>query len=121
MEETIRTLQDQVNAALLASDWQTLTTLVAPHAHIIGPRGYSISRDEWIDVHQSGDYQQGKLDVSQTEISVYDRAGIRVDVVDSACTYKGEQITGRFRVLQAWATHNDHWQLAAVQYTALAP
>jgi Domain of unknown function (DUF4440) len=119
MEETIRSLQDQVNAALLASDWQRLTDLVAPQAHIIGPRGYSIDRDEWIGVHQSGEFEQGKLEVSQSEIAAYDRAGIRVDVVDSACTYKGEVITGRFRVLQVWATVDERWQLVALQYTSL--
>jgi hypothetical protein len=32
METTIRALQDQVNAALLGSDWQALDRLIAPNA-----------------------------------------------------------------------------------------
>ena len=119
MESTVASLQDKVNAALLGSDWEALNDLVAPDARVIGPRGFIIGRDEWIGVHQSNDYQQIKLETSETEVSAYDGAGIRFDVVDSECTYHGETITGRFRVMQVWVTDRERWQLAAVQYTAL--
>jgi len=119
MEETIRTLQERVNTALLESDWETLNDLVTPDARIIGPRGFIISRDEWIGVHQGSDYQQVKLEASDTEVHTYDSAGIRFDVVDSECSYKGETIAGHFRVTQVWATDRGRWQLAAVQYTSL--
>jgi hypothetical protein len=119
MEETIRTLQDRVNAALLASDWATLNDLVAPDARIIGPKGFTISRDEWIGAHQETGYQQVRLDVTDTEVHAYDHAGVRIDAVESECAYHGETITGRFRVTQAWMTDHGRWQLAALQYTSL--
>jgi Domain of unknown function (DUF4440) len=118
-EATIRDLQDRVNAALLASDWATLDELVAPDARIIGPRGFIIGRDEWIGVHKGSDYQQVKLEAGDTEVLAFDQAGIRFDVVDSECVYKGEAIAGRFRVAQMWVTDHARWQLAAVQYTSL--
>jgi hypothetical protein len=109
--EIIRRLQDEVNHALLAGDWRKLQELVSPDARIIGPRGFEIDRDVWIDVHQSNDYVQGRLDASETSVQAYDNAGIRVDVMDSECTYKGEKITGHFRVLQSWrrATARGSW------------
>src|SRR6266536_2191103 len=119
MEQTVRTLQDRVNAALLGSDWQTLNDLIATDARIIGPRGFIIDRDTWIGVHKESEYQQVRLQASDTEVHTYDHAGIRFDVVDSECTYKGETITGRFRVTQVWVTDHQKWQLAAVQYTSL--
>jgi hypothetical protein len=119
MEESVRSLQDRVNAALLASDWETLNDLVAPDARMIGPKGFMIDRDTWIGVHQESEYQQVRLQPAETEVHTYDRAGIRLDVVDSECLYKGETHAGRFRVTQVWVTDHDRWQLAAVQYTAL--
>jgi hypothetical protein len=119
VEDNIRTLQDRVNAALLASDWATLNDLVSTEARIIGPTGYMISRDEWIDVHQETGYQQVRLEAIDTEVHAYDHAGVRIDSVESECTYHGETITGRFRVTQAWMTSRGRWQLTAVQYTAL--
>jgi hypothetical protein len=56
MEETVRTLQDRVNAALLGSDWQTLNDLIAPDARIIGPSGFIIDTDTWIGVHKQRDH-----------------------------------------------------------------
>jgi hypothetical protein len=120
MEQTVRTLQDRVNAALLGSDWQTLDELVSPNARIIGPKGFIITRDEWIGVHKESDYQQVRLETSETDVHTYDHAGIRFDVVDSECTYKGETIAGRFRVTQVWVTDHQKWRLAAVQYTSLS-
>jgi hypothetical protein len=119
MEQTIRTLQNKVNMALLQSDWQTLNELVAPEAKIIGPKGFMISRDEWIGVHQSADYQQVRLEATETDLRAYDSAGLRCDVIESECTYKGETIAGRFRVMHVWVTDHEKWQLAGVQYTGL--
>ena len=119
MDETVRTLQDRVNAALLASDWQTLNELIAPDARIIGPKGFIIDRNTWIGVHRDSQYQQIRLEPTETDVRTYDNAGIRFDVLESECKYHGETIAGRFRVSQVWVTSHGNWQLAAVQYTSL--
>jgi hypothetical protein len=120
MEGNIRDLQDSVNAALLGSDWRTLSELIAPDATIIGPKGFVIDRDTWIGVHQESEYQQVRLDVTDSDVREYGGAGIRFDVVESECTYKGQTITGRFRVTQVWVAEQGRWQLVAVQYTTAA-
>ncbi len=89
MEDTVHTLQDQVNAALLGGDWETLNNLVAPDARIIGPKGFIIDRDTWIGVHKESEYDQVRLEPSETETRTYDNAGIRFDLVDSECRYRG--------------------------------
>ena len=48
MKQAVSALQDTVNTALLRSDGHTLDHLVSPAAAIIGPRGFMISRDEWL-------------------------------------------------------------------------
>jgi hypothetical protein len=113
-------LQDRVNRALLSGDWHTLSELVAPDALITGPRGYVISRDSWINVHREEAYEQVRLDVVESAVHAYDAAGIRFDLVESECLYHGEEIKGRFRVIQAWVRDGGRWQLAAVQYTTAA-
>ena len=119
MGQAVSALQDTVNTALLRSDGRTLDDLVSPTAAIIGPRGFMISRDEWIDVHQSADYRQVRLETLEATVHAYDSAVIHCDVMDSECLYQGQTITGRFRVTHVWVTDHQRWQLAAVQYTAL--
>lgn len=118
--DIVHALQDRVNAALLGSDWPTLHGLIASQARIIGPKGYMIDRDEWIGHHQLAEYEQVRLDVTEAEVHAYDRVGIRCDTVESECVYKGERITGNFRVTQVWVTDQGRWQLAAVQYTSIS-
>ena len=113
-------LQDRVNRALLTGDWHTLTDLVAATAVITGPRGYVISRDSWIDTHREEGYEQVRLDVVESAVQAYDAAGIRFDLVESECRYHGEEIRGRFRASQVWASDGDRWQLVSVQYTTAA-
>ncbi len=96
MEETVRILQDRVNTALLGSDWRTLNELIAPDARITGPRGFIIDRDTWIGVPKDSEYQQVRLEPTETDVGTYDNAGIRFDVIESECKYKGETIAGRF-------------------------
>jgi len=116
----IDTLQDRVNQALLTGDWHTLSDLVAPDALITGPRGYMIGRDEWIGVHREEAYEQVRLDVVESVVHAYAMSGIRFDLVESQCLYHGEEINGRFRVSQVWASDDGRWQLAGVQYTTAA-
>jgi uncharacterized protein DUF4440 len=120
MEDTIRELQDRVNAALLGSDRRTLSELIAPDARIIGPKGFLIDRDTWIGVHQESEYQQVRLDVVESDMRDSSGAGIRFDVVESECLYNGQTIQGRFRVTQVWFVEQGRWQLVSVQYTSIA-
>ena len=118
--DTIADLQRQVNDALVSADKETLERLVAPDCQIVGPKGYMISREQWIKVRRGGyDYEQVLLRPVREHLVVYDHAAIRCDVVESACTFRGERIEGLFRVTQAWLTRNGRWQLASVQYTSL--
>jgi hypothetical protein len=60
------------------------------------------------------------LEVTDREVHVFDGIGIRLDVVESECLFRGETISGRFRVMQVWVTEDDRWVLAGVQYTGMA-
>ncbi|WP_433365389.1 nuclear transport factor 2 family protein [Actinoplanes sp. CA-142083] len=119
-DTVINDLQDRVNQALLTGDWHTLTELVSADAVITGPRGYTISRESWINAHREEEYEQVRLDVVESTVHTYDATGIRFDLVESECVYHGEQIQGRFRVSQVWASDDGRWQLASVQYTTAA-
>jgi uncharacterized protein DUF4440 len=116
----VNSLQDRVNQALLAGDWDALNDLVAPDALITGPRGYLIDRDNWINAHREEAYEQVRLDVTESAVRTYDGAGIRFDLVESECLYHGEEIKGRFRVTQLWVDTGGRWRLASVQYTTAA-
>ena len=47
----------------------------------------------------------------------YRAAAVRSDLQRSECLFRGETITGLFRVLSVWARHDGDWRLTAIQYT----
>jgi hypothetical protein len=57
---------------------------------------------------------------SDSEVRAYDGAGVRVDVMESRCVYRGEDISGTFRVGQMWSMSGGRWRLVALQYTSLS-
>ena len=116
--ERVNRLQDKANQALLDHDWPTLERLIAPGVRIVGPRGFLISRDRWIGVHQESAYEQERIEIVESVVDTYDKSAVRIDLVESRCRYEGETIAGRFRVGQTWVTIEGVPQLASIQYTS---
>jgi Domain of unknown function (DUF4440) len=111
---------DELSKALLAADELTLRRLVADDCQIIGPKGFHILKEEWIGPHVGNVYELQSLDVLESTYAVHDQSAVIVDLQQSACVFRGEQIDGLFRVLSVWRREPDSWQLAALQYTAVA-
>jgi hypothetical protein len=106
--------------ALVEGDTTTLARLVADGCQIIGPKGFHIAKDEWIDTHSGHVYTQVALETVESSAQQYGDAAVRTELQRSECIYKGEDISGLFRVLELWVRQDDNWQLAAIQYTAVA-
>lgn len=120
MEETIDDLQERLNQALLGADGEELERLVDSDCQIIGPKGFKIAKDEWIGVHGGGEFEQIRLEVRDAELHLFSATAVRCDILDSACRFRGQVITGQFRVTQVWARRSETWRLVAIQYTPLA-
>ncbi len=118
MAPSVHHAQEELIAALLRGDAHTLDPLVALDCRIIGPKGFVISKAEWIGTHQESVYTQVTLENIETDVRVYGDAAIRWDVQHSVCRYHGETIEGLFNVTGVWIRDDDRWQLISLQYTA---
>jgi hypothetical protein len=105
----------------LGGDTATLEQRVADRCTVIGPKGFLISKPEWIDAHSGHVYEQVALDSLERDVQVYGDTAVCVDLQHSECLFKGQLITGLFRVLSVWTRHESGWQLVAIQYTSVAP
>ncbi len=108
-------------AALVGADTDTLRRIVHEDCQIVGPKGFHIGTDEWVDTHASHVYTQVLLEVVETEVHRFGDTAVRVDLQRSECLYEGETITGLYRVLHTWVLENEQWRLAALQYTTATP
>jgi hypothetical protein len=119
MSEQIVDLQNEFDRAELAGDREVLQRLIADHFVSIGPKGFTLSKAEWIDRHGMFSYQ--KLDTSDVDVRRYgDHTVIIRNVQHNQATYRDESVDVTVRVSQVWVDLDGRWQLAGIQFSPLA-
>jgi len=113
---------EELIAALLATDEVQLRRLVADRCHIIGPKGFHLSAEEWIQAHVSEVYELRSIDQQQTTVEEFGPAAVVLARQESVCVFHGERIDGLFQTLGVWHRAEDPatWRLVALQYTAVS-
>jgi hypothetical protein len=118
MEETIHRLQAEFDRAELTADLDTLRRLLANDFVSIGPKGFMLDKNEWINRHVHFTYQS--LETSEIDVRVYEKAAIVRNVQRNLATYQGSQMAVAVRVSQVWVDLDGQWRLAGIQFSPLA-
>jgi hypothetical protein len=118
MEDTILKFQDKFDQAELHGDTGTLRQLIADDFQSIGPRGFVMNKQEWIDRHRLFKYLQ--LDITERNVQLYDKAAIVRNVQSNKAVYSDQHVDIMTRVMQVWVEINGQWQLAGIQFSPLA-
>ncbi len=118
VQDTIRDLQNEFDRAELAGDRETLERLIAPDFQSIGPKGFVLTKEQWIGRH--GKFRYHQLDTSELDIQVYDRTAIVRDLQRNRATHGDDEVALAVRVSQVWVDQQGEWRLAAIQFSPLA-
>jgi hypothetical protein len=119
VETDIATAQQRFDAAELGADTQTLQELLAEDFLSIGPKGFVLSKSEWIDRHVHFTYHS--LETSDVDIRTYgsDTAIVR-NIQRNRATYRDTESEIAVRVSQTWVRQSGSWRLAGIQFSPLA-
>lgn len=115
--ENIQNLQHAFDQAELEGDRATLHHLLADDFVSIGPKGYLLNKEEWINRHDHFTYRA--LDVSDLDIRLYSNAAIVRNIQKNKATYKNENVELTVRVSQVWINQNGNWRIVAIQFSTL--
>ena len=118
MEEGIPELQAKFDEAELKGDRETLRELIASDFLSIGPKGFALDKEQWINRHDRFTY--GELATSEMDIRSYEKTVIVRDIQRNKADYDGTYIEVNTRVSQIWIEQQGRWQLAAIQFSPLA-
>jgi hypothetical protein len=118
MNDTIRSLQDEFDQAELHADTETLQRLLTDDFLSIGPKGFVLDKQEWIERHVHFTYDT--LDISDMDIRVYDNTAIVRNILTNTASYNDEHVELTLRVGQVWVQQGNEWRLAAIQFSPLA-
>lgn len=118
MQDVILSLQDQFDQTEIRADANVLQELMAEDFLSIGPRGFVVTKQEWIDRHQL--YRYLHLDITDRTVHLYEKAAIVCDIQRNQSLYQGETREFNNRVMQVWVEIDGQWRLAGIQSSPLA-
>jgi hypothetical protein len=117
-EQQILGLQEQFDTAELDDDRKVLHELIAEDFQSIGPRGFVLDKEQWINRHDHFHYSA--LETSEHEVRRYDGAAIVRNVQRNTGVHDGQESQYVMRVGQVWVNQSGKWRLAGIQFSPLA-
>ena len=117
-KEKIRDVQNEFDKAELHADTKKLDQVLTDDFLSIGPRGFVLNKEQWINRHKQFRYEQ--LDTSEMNIRLYGDTAIVTDIQKNKATFNNEPVSLSVRVSQVWIHENSQWKLVSIQFSPMA-
>lgn len=115
----IQELTERWRQAELAADSETLQSLLDDDFLAVGPLGFLLTKEQWIDRHRSRDLIYHALTWEDAAIRTYGETAISVAAQEQKAMYQGHEIPGRFRVTQIAVRKEGAWVIAGIHLSAI--
>ncbi|MGZ3639060.1 MAG: nuclear transport factor 2 family protein, partial [Ktedonobacterales bacterium] len=86
-EQQLKQLAEQWAAAEQSADTAAIERTLADDFVGIGPLGFLLSKQEWLQRHQSGALQYTSFTLDDTQVRVYGDAAVMIGRITQAATY----------------------------------
>jgi hypothetical protein len=118
----VSTLLDRFAEAQGMSDVDALSGLLTDDFKLVGPLGFVVPKQQWLEQFHTGALQIESLEWDELEIRTYADAGFAIAIgkLTQAATYAQNRSDGRFRVTLIAIGHGVTWQLAGAHYSPIA-
>ena len=109
--------------AELAADIETLDALATDDFRLVGPFGFVLDKQQWLDRYRSGDFATTTLTWHDVDVRVYGDSVVTIGTQSHEATYQGSPSNGEFRITHVFVRDGDRWKIASMQLspTAFAP
>jgi len=119
--DQILELGDRWAAAEVAGDTETLGSLVTDDFHLIGPFGFVLDREQWLDRYRSGDFVTTALSWHDVDVRDYGESVVSIGTQTQEAAFKGTPANGDFRIGHVFVRRDAGWLIAAIQLSLTAP
>ena len=121
MEENLEKLAQDLTNAERKGDVAFLAHTLADDFVGIGPRGFILTKDEWLARHKSGDLRYESFELDEVKIRVYGDAAVLTGRETTKVKYRGQDQQGQFRTTEVFVKQDGRWRLAGLQLSPIAP
>jgi ketosteroid isomerase-like protein len=91
-----------------------LATLLTDDFVGVGPRGFILTKQGWLDRYSSGALRHDTFSWGDVDVRVYGDAAVAVGVTASKGSWSGQPISGRSRLTQIIVRAGGSWAIAGM-------
>ena len=121
--EELNRLVEEWASAELGGDTVSLAEILADDFLGVGPRGFVLTREQWISRHESGSLKYGSFGLDEVQFRAYGGAAIVVCRQTAAGVYEDEHgrydIEESFRATLVFVGQEGSWRLAGLQLSPI--
>jgi ketosteroid isomerase-like protein len=118
----ISQLLDRFAEAQSRSDLDALSQLLSDDFKLVGPLGFVVPKQQWLEQFHSGALQIESLEWDELDIRTHAYTGFAIAIgkLTQTATYVQNRSDGQFRVTAIALGHGTTWHLAGAHYSPIA-
>ena len=121
--QNVKELGENWAAAELRGDTLSLEEILANNFVGVGPRGFTLTKDQWLSRHDTGSLRYESFGLDEVEVRLYGDAAVAVCRQSSRGAYEGEngrfEIDDQFRATLVFVRQAGRWRLAGLQLSPI--
>jgi len=121
--QTVMTLGKDWAAAELRGDTSFLRETLADDFVGVGPRGFTLTRDQWLSRHEAGSLRYEAFGLDEVQVRLFGDAAITVCRQSARGVYEDEngrfELDDQFRATLVFVKQEGRWQLADLQLSPI--
>jgi ketosteroid isomerase-like protein len=107
-------------SAELRGDVAALAPLLDRRFMAVGPLGFVLTHDQWLERHQSGALHYQSFTWQEVQLRDFGDTAIAIGVLEQRATYQGRDVSGKFRATQVLVRNGDGWRIASLHLSPIA-
>lgn len=118
-EEQIREFGRRWAEAEQRGDVAALDAMAADDFTLVGPVGFVLDRERWLDRYRSGDLETRSLRWDEVTVRDYGDAAVAVGRHTQEARHQGRPVDGRFRATHILVRRDGRWLLAGIHLSPI--
>jgi ketosteroid isomerase-like protein len=118
-ENAIRDLERRWTEAETRADIAALDELSTDDFRLIGPAGFVLDKQQWLDRYRHGELVTTSLRFEDAQTRLYGDTAVTIGRHVQEAAYQGHPVNGQFRASHVAVREGDAWRLAGYQLSPI--
>lgn len=114
-DQKLEKLVNEFAQAELNEDTEVLDKLLADDFVGIGPRGFLLTKEQWLARYRGGDLKNESFELAELQTRFYGDVAVVIGLETTKSTYQGNPTGGNFRATLIFIRQSGEWRLAGSQ------